>query len=242
MRAKEVEVKRSWHESYELGKKAFDEKNYNEAQIYLEEVLKQKDSFADVYNMLGFIYYSAGKHHDAIKHFQMALKINPNYTEVSLNLVVAYNEMGEFDKAEEIYAKAKEVGKGGATSYLDPYAKGKLANMHEEIGTIYYDICFYREATEEYKKALALRPTFVDIKNKLGVVYRDMRDYSRAIKELEEAITINPEYLPARMNLGITYYTMGYVEKAKAEWMKVLHKNPNDKKAQMYMKLLKEKK
>ena len=235
-------MERTWQESYELGKKAFDEKNYNEARDYLEEVLKEKDSFADVYNMLGFIYYSAGKHQNAIKYFKKALEINPNYTEVSLNLSVAYNEMGEFDKARDIYAKAKDAGAGSTTSYLDPYAKGKLANMHTEIGAIYQDLGFYKEAVDEYKKAIALRPTFVDIKNKLGVVYRDMRDYSKSVRELEEAINVNPEYIPARINLGITYYTMGHIEKAKAEWMKVLHKNPNDKKAQMYMNLTTEKK
>lgn len=235
-------MQRKWNESYELGKKAFDEKNYNEAQVYLEEVLKEKDSFADVYNMLGFIYYTAGRHSDAIESFKKALKINPNYTEVSLNLSVAYNEMGEFDKARDIYAKAKDAGAVGSTSYLDPYAKGKLANMHTDIGAIYQDLGFYKEAVDEYKKAIALRPTFVDIKNKLGVVYRDMRDYSKSVRELEEAIKINPEYTPARINLGITYYTMGQIDKAKAEWMNVLNKNPNDKTARMYMNLTTEKK
>ncbi|MBI3755575.1 MAG: tetratricopeptide repeat protein [Deltaproteobacteria bacterium] len=235
-------MKRKWNESYELGKKAFDEKNYNEAQIYLEEVLKEKDGFADVYNMLGYIYYAAGRRSDAIGRFEKALKINPNYTEVSLNLAVIYNEMGEFDKAQGVYGKAKEAGKESATSYLDPFAKGKLANMHAEIGAIYQGLGLYKEAADEYKKAIVLRPTFVDIKNKLGIVYRDVRDYSKAVKELEEAISINPEYTPARINLGITFFTMGQVEKAKAEWLKVLHKNPNDTKAQMYMNLVAHKK
>lgn len=230
-------MKRKWNESYELGKKAFDEKKYTEAQIYLEEVLKEKDNFADVYNMLGYIYYSAGRRSDAIECFEKALKINPNYTEVSLNLSVIYNEMGEFDKAQGVYARAKETGKESSTSYLDPFAKGKLANMHAEIGTIYQTLGLYREAVDEYKKAIHLRPTFVDIKNKLGTAYRDMRDYSKAVKELEEAVSINPEYPPARINLGITYYSMGQIEKAKAEWLKVLHKNPDDKKAQMYLNL-----
>lgn len=230
-------MKRNWSESYELGKKAFEEKNYTDAQMYLEEVLKEKDNFADVDNMLGFIHYTAGRHEAAIKYFEKALKINPNYTEVSLNLAVIYNEMGEFDKAQGVYAKAKEADGSSAASYLDPFAKGKLANMHAEIGTIYHDLNLYKDAVDEYRKAIQLRPSFVDIKNKLGVVYRDMRDYSKAINELKEAITANPDYTPARINIGITYYAMGQIEKAKAEWLKVLHKNPNDKKAQMYMNL-----
>lgn len=234
-------MKRTWQESYEMGKKAFSEKNYNEAQIYLEEVIKEKANFADVYNMLGLIYHTAGNHQNAITYFQKALGINPNYTEVSLNLAVAYNEMGEYDKSRDIYARAKNAVSGGSTSYLDPYAKGKLANMHAEIGNIYQDLGFYKDAIDEYKKAIALRPTFVDIKNKLGVAYRDMRDYSKAVKELKEAIEINSDYVPARINMGITYYAMGYMDKAKTEWLQVLHKNPNDKKARMYINLITEK-
>ncbi len=230
---------RTWHESYELGKKAFDEKKYKDAQVYLEEVLKEKDNFADVYNMLGFIYSTNGRQQDAIKYFEKAFEINPNYTEASLNLAVAYNEIGEFDKAREIYAMAKRGGQTDTSAaYLDQHVRGKLANMHMEIGAVYQDLRLYKDAIDEYKKAIALRPTFVDIKNRLGVVYRDMRDYSKAIKELQEAIAINPEYVPARINLGITYYIMGHIEKAKAEWLKVFYKNPNDKKAQMYMNLI----
>lgn len=235
-------MKRSWQESYELGKKAFDDKNYKDAQLFLEEVLKEKDNFADVYNMLGFIYYSDGRREDAIDYFEKALNINPNYTEVSLNLAVVYNEMGQFDKAQWVYTRAKDAGKAGSTSYLDPYAKGKLANMHAEIGDVYQSIGLYKDAADEYRKAVALRPTFVDIKNKLGTAYRDMRDYSKAIKELEEAIAINPDYSPVRISLGITYYALGQIEKAKAEWLKVLHKNPHDQKAQMYLNLVAEKK
>ena len=235
-------MKREWQESYELGKKAFEEKNYNDAQLYMEEVLREKDNFADVYNMLGYIYYTGGRHEGAVKCFQKALELNPNYTEVSLNLAVIYNDMGEFDKAQAVYTRAKEAGRSGSTSYLDPYVKGKLANMHAEIGNIYHDLSLYKEAIDEYNKAIQLRPTFVDIKNRLGIVYRDIQDYSKAIKELEEVIAINPDYTPARINMGITYYAMGRKDKAKAEWQEALRKNPDDKKARMYMSLLSEKK
>ena len=61
---------KTWQESYDLGKRAFDEKNYKGAQTYLEKVLKEKDNFADVYNMLGLIYYGNSSHEDAIKYFK----------------------------------------------------------------------------------------------------------------------------------------------------------------------------
>ncbi|MBI5286152.1 MAG: tetratricopeptide repeat protein, partial [Deltaproteobacteria bacterium] len=186
----------NWQELYELGKRAFEGRNYKEAQHYLEMLLQEKEGFADIYNMLGFIYHTNGRHEEAIRLFQKAIEINPNYTEASLNLVVAYNEAGEVEKGQELYSRAKKVGKEGSTSYLDPYVKGKLANMHADIGAIYQDLGFYEEAIEEYKKALALRPNFVDIKTKLGVVYRDSGEYTMAIKELEEVKSVNPNYVP----------------------------------------------
>jgi len=230
-----------WQELYELGKRAFEEGDYGKAQGYLEGFLKEKETFADVYNMLGFIHYISGRYQEAVRLFQKALELNPNYTEALLNLTVAYNEAGEFGKAQEVYSRAKETRGEGSTSYLDPYVKGRLANMHASLGSIYQDLGFYKEAAEEYKRALALRPNFADIKTRLGVVYRDMGEYPMAIKELEEVKGINPSYTLAGLNLGVTYYKMGQMEKAGREWIEVLQQNPDDQRARIYLNLIKEK-
>lgn len=230
-------MEKGWQHNYDLGKKAFEEKKYDIALQYLEKVASEKTNYADVYNMLGLIYYNASRFEDAISSFRRAIGINPNYTEAALNLSVVYNELGHFDKSAQIYAQAKEASKE-AQSYLDPFVKGKLANMHASLGEIYKDLGFYAEAADEYRKALLLRPEFADLKTCLGVAYRDMRDFNKAIAEFEGAIEINPEYLPARIQLGLTYYTMGQHEKAKTEWLKVLRKTPDDKMARMYMNLL----
>ncbi|MFQ5586760.1 MAG: tetratricopeptide repeat protein [Thermodesulfobacteriota bacterium] len=231
-------MNKNWQDHYEIGLKAFEEKNYSEAQYNFEEVIKVKDNFADIYNLLGVIYQMNGRIDEGINMFKRALEINPAYTEASLNLSIAYNEKGDFELAEQVYSSAKERGEGGEeSSYLDPYVKGKLANMHAELGAIYRDLAFYREASEEYKKALLLRPEFADIKTNLGVAYRGMSDFSRAVNEFEEALRINPHYLHARLQLGVTYYLMDHKEKAKSEWLKVLHDAPNEKRAAMYLHL-----
>ncbi len=228
---------KGWQHYYDLGKKAFEEEKYDLALQYLEKVALEKNNFADVFNMLGLMYYAASRFENAIGSFRKALEINPNYTEASLNLAVIYNELGRFDKSREMYAMAREVRRESRT-YLDPYVRGKLANMHYGLGTIYKDLGFYPEAADEFKKALTLRPEFADIRTDLGVAYRDMSDYENAIRELEEAVKQNPDYPSSRVQLGLTYYSMGQVEKAKTEWLKVLRKDPADKMARMYMNLL----
>ena len=236
-----------WMEHYEAGKVAYVDNNYAAALEHLEEVVKEKDSFADVFNMLGIIYYYENRTGDAISSLKRAIQLNPRYIEAYLNLSVVYNEAGEFDKGQDVYMRAKEAEgdtsrkEGEKDTYLDLNVKGKLANMHAGIGDIYKDLGHYTEASCEYKKALALSPGFVDIMTNLAIVYRDMKDFSKAVKQFEEACSLKSEYTRARTQLGLTYYAMGEKEKAKSEWKKVLKKNPDDKFANMYMNLLKEK-
>lgn len=228
---------KGWQHNYDAGKKAFEERRYDVALQLLSQVAFEKSNYADVFNMLGLIYYYKGRFPDAVTSFQKALETNPRYTEASLNLSVVYNELGRFDKAREAYAVAKDTTKE-AHSYLDPFVKGRLANMHFNLGTIYKDLGYYAQAVEEYKKALLLRPDFVDIKTELGVVYRDRRDFANSVKELAEAVELHEDYTMPRIQLGLTYYTMGQNEKARVEWKKVLEKDPEDKLAKMYMTLL----
>lgn len=227
---------KGWQHNYNNGRKAFEEKNFEAALVCLEKVAGEKSGFADVYNMLGLVYYNFSRVQEAVDAFLKAIEINPNYTEAILNLAVIYNEMGQFEKSSVLYAKARETRKE-PSSYLDPYVKGKLANMHASIGHIYKDLGMYKEAAGEYRRCLELRPDFVDIKTELGVVYRDLKDYSSSVRELADAVAINPGYVAPRVQLGLTYYTMGQHDKAKAEWQAVLEKHPEHKMARMYMGL-----
>jgi len=228
-----------WHEHYEVGRRAFKEGDYKGALKHLDAVVNEKKLFPDVFNMLGLIYYDAGRVKDAVGCFEKAIELNPRYTEASLNLSVIYNELREYDKAEKLYSMAKESAGIGAGSYLDPYVKARLANMHAELGNIYKDLGLYKEAADEYLKGLQMRPEFEDIRTHLGVVYRDMKDYNKSVRILDQAVNLNPDYLNARVQLGITYFTMGQPERARTEWMKVITKDPNNKLASMYLNLLK---
>ncbi|MBI5560208.1 MAG: tetratricopeptide repeat protein [Deltaproteobacteria bacterium] len=227
-----------WHRYYEEGKKAFEEMDYAAALENLKKVVEVKGNFADVYNMLGVIYFNGNRTGDAIESFLNALKINSRYTEALLNLSVVYNEAGELDKAQAVYAQARAASGNLRQSYLDPVVKAKIANMHVKIADIYKDLGLHEDAVYEYKKALGLRPDFVDIRTSLGVVYRDMKDFSRAVREMETAAKANPDYSNVRVQLGLTYYMMGERERAKAEWLKVTRKNPNDRLAKMYLNIL----
>ena len=123
--------------------------------------------------------------------------------------------------------------------YLDPFAKGKVANMHAQTGDAYVGLGMLDEAATEYRKALELCPTFVDIRNKLGSTLRDKGDQDGALREYEQCKRETPRYVPARINLGVTLHALGRKDDARAEWEAALAEDPGNKSARMYLDILK---
>lgn len=218
---------------YVTGKEHYEKGEMIDALMCFEKLFKLSKGFADARNFAGLIYQDRGQHDKAIECFKTAIKLNPNYTEVTLNLAVTYMEMGEYDKAKEVEQSAQHKEES-----VDPFVKGKIANMHAELGDTYAGIGFQESAIDEYKKSLNLRPEFVDVRTKLGNMYRDKGDYHNAIRQLSEAKTYRPDYTPAVLNLGIVYYSQGEIEQAKSEWQAVLKLDSKNKLANMYLNLV----
>jgi tetratricopeptide (TPR) repeat protein len=222
------------------GEEFYQKGDYARAEEFFLKVLASGQKFADVYNRLGLISSTKGEYEKASKYFEKALEINPKYTEVSLNLAVTYNEMGQYEKARKVYGVAEGIAETSVKG-IDPFVKGKLANLHFSTGEIYHDMGLLDEALTEYLKAEALRPDFLDVKVKIGIAYRDKGLSNKAIHEFKEAKRKNPNYPPAGINLGVTYYTLSKFDLAEEEWLDVLKKQPENKIAAMYLRLIKKK-
>ncbi|MGB9735216.1 MAG: tetratricopeptide repeat protein [bacterium] len=230
-------------EHYKLGKEFFLKNKYDIALEHLEAFEQKNKNYADVYNMLGVIYHLGGRIKDAIRSFEKALKINPGYMEAATNLAITYNDIGQYEKANNVLNKAKGSSRSKSIKEMeDKLIKSKLANLHAQIADLYVEIGGYDNAIEEYQKALDLQPTFVDIKTKLAIAYREKGMLAQAIKELEEAKFINADYIPARVNLGILYYLMRRLDDAIAEWESVLKYDPKNSIANMYLNIVKKEK
>ena len=122
---------------------------------------------------------------------------------------------------------------------MDPFAKGKIANMHAEISQAYQDIGMLAEAVGELEKAVTLCPTFADLRTRLGVLYRDAGDVGRALEQFEGAKAANPKFVHARVMLGVLLLTSGAVDRAIDEWLEVVELDPDNKSAQMYIRVAK---
>ncbi|MEK7864892.1 MAG: tetratricopeptide repeat protein, partial [Nitrospirota bacterium] len=186
------------------------------------------------------INHLKGNTKEAAEYFERALEINPRYTQASLNLAIAYNDMGEFKQAQEVFSKAAQIAHPTPTS-IDPFAAGKLANEHYKLGSLYFDLGLFDDAIEEYSKALKLHPRLADGHTKIGMALRSKGRHEEAITHFKTAKEINPAYGQAWVQLGLTYYTKGLTALAFEEWEAVLKQNPDLKEAKTYIQLLKKK-
>jgi tetratricopeptide (TPR) repeat protein len=220
-----------------LGREHYAKREFEKAEPLLREVLETEDRFADIHDMLGVIAHSRGNFIAAEKHFERALALNPAYTEAALNLAVTYNDRGKYEKAREVYARIQGAPTG-AKSGLDPFARGKIANMHADVGQAYADAGLPLEAILELEKAVELCPHFADLRTRLGALLRDVNEPARAKEQYEAAIATRPNYVPARIQLGVTLLSMGDPEGAAEQWNKVTEIEPENSRAKMYLRML----
>lgn len=217
-----------------LGREYYEKQQYERAEHYLRQVAEQH-RFADVRNMLGVIAHDRGAFDEAQMHFEEALQVNPNYTEAALNLAITYNDLGRYEDGKRIYQAALLRGTR-APGGLDPFVKGRIANLHAGVATAYLDAGLTGEAVAELRKAIALCPDFADLRLRLANIYQSTGDVDAAQYELEEAIRAKPAYHPARLALGVLKLQRGHREQAIEQWQAVLRDDPDNKSARMYLR------
>ncbi|HET7786944.1 MAG TPA: tetratricopeptide repeat protein [Myxococcales bacterium] len=226
-----------------LGREHFQRGDYPAAAGHLEQVVALGARFADVQHMLGVIYHQLGEFEPAQRAFEKALEINPDYTEAALNLAIVCNDLGQYDRARQVYgnavgrAKSPQKRDANGDQPLDPYTRGKIANLLAAVGDGYLSVRRPSDAASEYRRALSLCPTFVDLRLKLAQALQEGGDLEGALAELRVAVQHSPAWLPARVALGTALYAGGRLDEAMAQWEEVLRADPQHRTAGMYLKL-----
>lgn len=214
---------------------AFEAGNYEEAEALLLQIMGKTPTYANVYNMLGFIAGQGDAPEKAAALFRQALSLNPNYTEARLNLVLTLTEMGAYDQAAEEASKL-EVREPTSPQQLSLGVRGKLANAHADLGKKYHELGLYAEAVAEFDKALRLCPTFPDIHNRRAVSCRELGRYAEAKASLLKALELKPNYVEAHVNLGVLHQKLGNLTEAVKSWERALQLDPKHRLARIYLK------
>ncbi len=228
-------------ELYVLGTEAFERGDLERAEALLDRFLEAGDPYADVLNRLGLAAHHRGDFGKALARFSRALELNPRYNEAALNLAVTLMDLGRYDEAERVYRRAEPGGPMAThepAAALDPFVRGKLANRQADVAGTYHALGLLDQAIEGFHAALALCPTFPDVRLKLGVALRDAGRPDEALREFSRVEAEAPHVAMAGVQKGITRYVTGDLDGAVAEWRAVLAKHPRHPRAEMYLRLV----
>jgi tetratricopeptide (TPR) repeat protein len=212
---------------------------YDEAEPLLLEIIKHTPLYANIYNMLGFIYSQRNAPDRAVDVFRQALSINPAYTEARLNLAITLADMGAYSEALKEYELAKEREEAKAPA-LPTHAQARLAGAHADLAKAYQELGLYPQAVQEYEKAIALAPSFPDLHCNLARCYMEGGDADRAQVALQRALEIHPTYADALVQLGLLHYQRRETVEAVGAWERALASDPVNVLAQIYLRMARE--
>ncbi|MFQ5900081.1 MAG: tetratricopeptide repeat protein [Thermodesulfobacteriota bacterium] len=169
-----------------------------------------------VHNNLGTVYAEQGRLDDAVREYQITLRLDPNYVKAHYNLGVTYAKQGKLNDAIKEYQVTLDV---------EPE---EYAETHNDIGSLYAEQGRLDDAIREYKTTLKLRPDFAEAHYNLGIAYAKQGRLDEAIQEYNRALKSKPEYVNAHYNLGIAYYNKRAWDSAISSYKDALRITPYD--------------
>ena len=143
-------------------------------------------------------------HDEAIKCFEKAIELYPDYAEAYFELGEIYAYWYEQDeKAIKYYDKAAELNPDYVFAF---YTLGIIYADRDEQ---------YEKAIKCFEKVIKLNPDYAKAYNNMGLAYAEWDEqYDEAIKCFEKAIELEPDFADAYHNLGNAYLIQGYKDKA----------------------------
>lgn len=184
-------------------------KQYEEAGIPLD---------VEIYTDQGLLLYNSENYNEAIRNFNIALKLNPLKHQIFIilvNLGIAYNKIEEFKKAIQILKEALLIESKNIR------ALNGLAWAYNATGK-------YDSVIPLLNTALEIDKTYVHAINNLGWAYHGKKQYDAAEEKYKEAISLSPNYAPALNNLAYLYAEQNKLDKALELALKASKLRPLD--------------
>ena len=148
-----------------------------------------------------------------------AIELDDNLISAKVLLGWTYSEIGNYDKAMEIYTstlkQAEELGD-----------KREMGSSLSNIGTVYSDKGDYDKALDYYERSLKIDEELGDKRgmgsslNNIGIVYYNRGDYDKALDYYGRSLAIQEELGDKSLmesslhNIGIVHYRKGDYDKA----------------------------
>ena len=223
----------------------------DQLEAVIAAVATVQKTFPDVpffANIMGVINSDLGRSDAAIRAFETALSLKPDYADALNNLANALKASGQFVAAINAYTEAlkhdpenaitiNNMGSafresGHLQAALDTYVKA--AQIKPDFTEVYINIAKITSlmgdldtSLSAYMKALQLDPTDAEVQNNIGIVYSQKSDFAAAIEAYKKAVDLRPNYAEAYNNLGGSYKAVDNINAAISAFNRAVEIDPN---------------
>ncbi len=207
-----------------------------EAIAELKKALELAPNSDEAYRNLGDAYSRIGQSGDAIAAYQKAVAANTYNWANHIALGKAYLDLGDSAKALPEFQKVTEIAPDNSIGFLDlgslylrdgkwsesiPQFQKALAlspdaDTYSNIGTAYFFLKNYDQATKMYEKAVEMTPNDEVLLGNLGDSYRwsghsdqAATAYGKAISLAFQELQVNPRSASIMGDLGLLYAKKG---------------------------------
>ena len=159
-----IEINPSFaHARHNMGMILVQRGDLDDAISEFSKAIELEPTFADAYNKLGAALASRGKLDEAIANFSKATEINPAYGSAHANLGSAYEQQGRIADAIAAYSRALQFT--ADTSMV--------AQTHFKLGRLLAKTGKRKEAIQNFREALRLKPDFTQAQQALNNITAD---------------------------------------------------------------------
>jgi tetratricopeptide (TPR) repeat protein len=221
-----------------MGKNAFLKMDYPRAERHLKEAIEGGAEYPDIHYTLGLIDHQRGNYRQAVERFEKAVSLHREYTEALLSMSITLNDMGLYEDARSAYDRATMILSRHGVAPEKNMVRGRVANLHKELGELYLALGQHDEAIVEYRKALTIAPTYPDLRVRLVAALREAGRADQAMAEVETFLSESPGNVAALVQKGILLYLAGNRTKARGAWEEALDRDPLNQVVQVYLNTL----
>ncbi|MCX5797706.1 MAG: tetratricopeptide repeat protein [Elusimicrobia bacterium] len=187
---------------------------YRDSGTLWRDVLAKNPASFLAHNNLGFCLAGQGRLDEAIRHYELALKSEPDFAPAHDNLGVALAGKGRLEEAMRHYELALQAQPG-------------FASAHSNLGAALAGLGRTGEAIAHYELALQARPDNAGAHNNLGLALAKQGRIGEAMRHYELALQAQPDMAEAHSNLAGALAAQGRREEAAGHYEAALRARPD---------------
>lgn len=182
---------------------------FDNAESFGLNAVKQKDDFLEAWLNLGSIYSDQAKLDNALQCYKKANQIDPSNAGVAFRIGKIYKDQGDFDQARKLFDITLKIEEDHIKAMLE------LADIHKKTGNL-------EEALDQLDEAREVHGDRTSIAVSEAEIYKSLGKYDEAIKRYEALLEEHPKSGDLRTNYALCLQEIGRFDESEEEYRQAI--------------------